>query len=269
METDVCKADRETNVEFFNEKDAHINEGKVEEKSKERGKDHHIGSNCSSSKGRGGWLPDLMITTPQLAHSLSTSCLSANNPIPSSQEHIFSKNQEEVQYDDILERRDGAKKYDDHYYPSKKRGPYSVTASSFSSSGTSIQGPESYQNQCQIIKSLLGCDLDLIEVKDDGEIILNQFPSNNSGSAPASVCGMDGIEKGFDILVVDDSKLNRKMLCKVLRSKGHVCDEADDGLKAVQKVKERMMQCNTEKKNSFDAILMDFVMPCMDGPTGT
>ena len=96
----------------------------------------------------------------------------------------------------------------------------------------------------------------------------------------------------FDILVVDDSKLNRKMLCKVLRSEGHICDEAEDGIHAVQKVRTKMNNIiskstlmsvdnlstdnNTVKcddgdgvgKPYFDAILMDFVMPNMDGPTG-
>ena len=96
----------------------------------------------------------------------------------------------------------------------------------------------------------------------------------------------------FDILVVDDSKLNRKMLCKVLRSEGHSCDEAEDGIHAVQKVRIKMntliskskllsidgisMDSDNAKNDDdhvvekpyFDAILMDFVMPNMDGPTG-
>ena len=96
----------------------------------------------------------------------------------------------------------------------------------------------------------------------------------------------------FDILVVDDSKLNRKMLCKVLRSEGHSCDEAEDGIHAVQKVRMKMntsisksklmsiddisMDSDNTKNDDdrvvekpyFDAILMDFVMPNMDGPTG-
>ena len=108
--------------------------------------------------------------------------------------------------------------------------------------------------------------------------------------------------KLYDILVVDDSKLNRKMLCKVLRSEGHMCDEAEDGIHAIEKVRMRMNNWklnsnanvtsngngngnindditndvnvksddNSEghRKLHFDAILMDFVMPNMDGPTG-
>ena len=46
--------------------------------------------------------------------------------------------------------------------------------------------------------------------------------------------------KILNILVVDDSKLNRRMLVKLLSSDNHVCDEAEDGLIAVEKVKKRL-----------------------------
>ena len=72
----------------------------------------------------------------------------------------------------------------------------------------------------------------------------------------------------YELLVVDDSRLNRKMLCKILRGAGHICDEAEDGLLAVDKVKERMAGTDITKR-TYDAILMDFVMPNMDGPTAT
>ena len=70
-----------------------------------------------------------------------------------------------------------------------------------------------------------------------------------------------------DLLVVDDSTLNRKMLCRVLRAMGHVCEEAEDGLIAIEKLKIRMANTDPNKKNSFGAILMDFVMPNLDGPS--
>ena len=231
LETDVSKVDTETDIKNFCDKNIHTNADKVEEKLEERLRDYHVGSNCSSSRIRGGRLPELLTSTPPLSHSLSTSCLnSINNPTPSSQEHLCSKNQEEAHFDNNRERRGGTpKKSVDHFHRGMKKGRDTVTATSFSSTGSSIQSPEMYQNQCQVIKSLISCDLDIIELKDDGEAARNQFLSNNSGSAPGPVCRTDGVDKLFDILVVDDSKLNRKMLCKILRSKGHLCDEADDG----------------------------------------
>ena len=85
----------------------------------------------------------------------------------------------------------------------------------------------------------------------------------------------------YDLLVVDDSSLNRKMLGKVFRLAGYQCDEAFDGVSAVEKVKKRMMEVEADqegepgdgtervRKKNYDAILMDFVMPIMDGPTAT
>jgi signal transduction histidine kinase/CheY-like chemotaxis protein len=76
------------------------------------------------------------------------------------------------------------------------------------------------------------------------------------------------INDKYDVLVVDDSSLNRKLLCRVLKTSGCICEEADDGLSAVQRVKDRM-NGKDGKKPSYDIILMDFVMPNMDGPTAT
>ena len=71
----------------------------------------------------------------------------------------------------------------------------------------------------------------------------------------------------YDILVVDDSSLNRKMLKRVFNSSGYTYDEAVDGVNAVEKVKSRMT--GESGRREYDAILMDFVMPNMDGPTAT
>ena len=74
---------------------------------------------------------------------------------------------------------------------------------------------------------------------------------------------LDDVEK-YHILIVDDSQLNRKMLSKLLKSKGHAIEEAADGQKCIDKVKQE-----ADAGRSFDVILMDFVMPVMDGPTAT
>ena len=71
----------------------------------------------------------------------------------------------------------------------------------------------------------------------------------------------------YHMLVVDDSRLNRKMLCKVLNGAGHTCDIAEDGLEAVARVKGKMS--SPRGILTYDAIFMDFVMPNMDGPTAT
>ena len=68
----------------------------------------------------------------------------------------------------------------------------------------------------------------------------------------------------FSNAVVDDSPLNRKMLSKLLKSKGHIIEEAADGQICVDIVKQ-----TADAGRNFDVILMDFVMPVMDGPTAT
>jgi signal transduction histidine kinase len=75
-------------------------------------------------------------------------------------------------------------------------------------------------------------------------------------------------EPAYELLVVDDSRLNRKMLCKILRGAGCLCDEAEDGLQAIEIVKQKMSHPIVSKRH-YDAILMDYIMPQLDGPTAT
>ncbi len=65
---------------------------------------------------------------------------------------------------------------------------------------------------------------------------------------------------------MDDSALTRKMLVKTLKAAGHESVEAEDGLHGLVQVKNNMK--NADEKR-FDCVLMDFVMPVMDGPTST
>lgn len=57
------------------------------------------------------------------------------------------------------------------------------------------------------------------------------------------------------LLVVEDVKSNRKLLCRLLRSKGHVCDEAENGLIAVEKVR-----AAEAAGTPYHSLLMDFEM---------
>ena len=90
------------------------------------------------------------------------------------------------------------------------------------------------------------------------------------------------------ILVVDDSAMNRKMLVRMLVSKGFACREAEDGVEALSEMlcksnirrigsNDRNKKYNKSLAESFDmknhqqqfaidAVLIDFHMPRMNGP---
>ena len=55
------------------------------------------------------------------------------------------------------------------------------------------------------------------------------FMSSSSAKSQCSVAP----ERSLRFLVVDDSSLNRKMLCRLLQKQGHECVEAEDGVQAV------------------------------------
>lgn len=57
------------------------------------------------------------------------------------------------------------------------------------------------------------------------------------------------------LLIVDDEQRIRAMICKYAEFEGHECDEAGDGMEAV-------LQC---QKKTFDLIIMDVMMPNLDG----
>ncbi|PIV24824.1 MAG: hypothetical protein COZ69_13505 [Deltaproteobacteria bacterium CG_4_8_14_3_um_filter_45_9] len=59
----------------------------------------------------------------------------------------------------------------------------------------------------------------------------------------------------YKVLVVDDEEPMRKLIVTLLSQKGHQCTAASNGLEALDKI----------KKNKFDAVVADIVMPEMDG----
>ena len=101
-----------------------------------------------------------------------------------------------------------------------------------------------------------------------GSFIMNSARGSGRGSfATSSRASIDFSphetpRKRYRLLVVDDSGLSRKMMCKAMRAAGHECEEAGDGLVALNKVKEKLVG-----SGMYNAILMDRNMPVMDGPS--
>ena len=59
----------------------------------------------------------------------------------------------------------------------------------------------------------------------------------------------------YKILVVDDEEKIRELIGKYAKFEGHSVDFATDGMEAVEKCRE----------NSYDVIIMDIMMPNLDG----
>lgn len=59
----------------------------------------------------------------------------------------------------------------------------------------------------------------------------------------------------MNVLVVDDTEINRKLLCAILESAGHRSLEASDGLQAMDVL----------ARENVDAVISDLLMPNMDG----
>ena len=59
----------------------------------------------------------------------------------------------------------------------------------------------------------------------------------------------------YKVLIVDDDPFIRRLISSILTLKGHRCEEANDGMEALEKF----------TKNPFDAVITDIRMPGMDG----
>jgi CheY-like chemotaxis protein len=97
-------------------------------------------------------------------------------------------------------------------------------------------------------------------------VSLPPVPSESSlaSSAYPSVLSLPAAAAQWRTLVVDDSSLSRKMLIRLLKSRDHVCEQAEDGQQAIERYSEMVA-----RGEPLDAILMDFEMPVMNGPTAT
>ncbi len=62
-------------------------------------------------------------------------------------------------------------------------------------------------------------------------------------------------QTGLKLLVVEDNLLNQKLIFLHLKRHGFIIDFAENGKIALQKIDE----------NSYDLVLMDLMMPIMDG----
>lgn len=90
--------------------------------------------------------------------------------------------------------------------------------------------------------------------------VVSEDVQSAEGQECASINGInDGIEDKKKILVVDDHPVNKHLLKIVLEKRGYDVKVAEDGIDAI----------NCVKENKFDLIFMDIQMPILDGYEAT
>ena len=117
-----------------------------------------------------------------------------------------------------------------------------------------------------IVKGLIEKMGGSIEVESEegvGSTFIIKIPFKIA-STPDKVNGQTSETKidGLNLLLVEDNELNAEIAETLLSDEGAVVTVAKDGLQAINIFKEK-------PEGSFDAILMDIMMPVMDGLTAT
>ena len=93
-------------------------------------------------------------------------------------------------------------------------------------------------------------------------LVEDQFSHQDSSLSPRIAhTGEDGI-RGFHVLVVDNNTLSQEILIATLEDAGATASTANSGKAAIRAFEKSDL-------NTFDAILMDLVMPGMDGFAAT
>ncbi len=96
------------------------------------------------------------------------------------------------------------------------------------------------------------------------ENTVNECDDEEEDKMDCSLKSLDSRDDGMSelkILLVDDSKSNRKLLDRLLAMRGHQCDQAEDGHIGL----EMAMKAETFGQ-PYDLIFMDYEMPTMNGP---
>jgi signal transduction histidine kinase/CheY-like chemotaxis protein len=101
----------------------------------------------------------------------------------------------------------------------------------------------------------MGIDHYLVKPFDPGELFNTIQSSFTYVESSSESTGTDELKKNIQILVVEDNKMNQKIIAKMLGIMGYSIELAEDGYEGYLKAKSK----------KFDIIFMDLVMPEMDG----
>ena len=89
-------------------------------------------------------------------------------------------------------------------------------------------------------------------ISELARMIQDSFPYIETDSASADI---SDVKSDIKILIVEDNKMNQKVISTMLKILGYSCDTADDGHAGFMKAQDR----------HYDLIFMDLIMPEMNG----
>jgi len=108
--------------------------------------------------------------------------------------------------------------------------------------------------------AMMGGELEMSSIKGKGSSFFFTLESEVSEKkAPIGNKKSTTTDQPVKVLLVEDDKVNQKVISLMLKKHGHQVDEANNGLEAIQLF----------KQSNYDVILMDIQMPVMDGIEAT
>lgn len=113
---------------------------------------------------------------------------------------------------------------------------------------------------CKRLVERMGGEISASSALEHGSEFFFSLPlprAEHGPSTEGAAARPDGAPATLDILLADDSDVNRLVIKSVLEKEGHRIVEAADGAQALECVRSR----------AFDVVLMDIQMPIMDGLT--
>jgi signal transduction histidine kinase/ActR/RegA family two-component response regulator len=99
---------------------------------------------------------------------------------------------------------------------------------------------------------------DIVEYRDNGDEVKEIHPID-------LLIESNECRRFHNVLVTDDSAVNRKMMCRSLASIGFKCFQAADGQECLNIINKSLQH----EHENIDLVLMDYEMPRMNGPNAT
>jgi len=114
---------------------------------------------------------------------------------------------------------------------------------------------------CHRLVKAMGGDIGVDSQAGEGSnfhFTINVLPTENA-PVRVSLGNPSPAHASLRVLVAEDNRVNQLLIARLLRRLGHIVTIAENGLKAVEAAQSQI----------FDLVLMDMLMPEMDGPTAT